>query len=88
MGQRHLNHIQKHCKPFYNKRLSEHTLYDYLLQLNRDAEDTFNRLIKQMAEREGVTEQLKADSQMKWVRQMNNIRSRAAEIVNHDIFYN
>lgn len=48
----------------------------------------FSRLVKQMAEREGVTEQLKADNQMEWVAQMNNIRSRAAEIINHDIIYN
>ena len=65
-GQRHLRYIQKHCKPFYNKMLGEHTLYDYLLQLDRDAEDTFNQLVKQMAKREGVTEQLKADDQMLW----------------------
>ncbi len=83
-GQRHLKHIQKHCKPLYNKMLSEHTLYDYLLQLDCDAEDTFNRLVKQMAEREGVTEQLKADNQMEWVGRMNNIRQRATEIVNNE----
>ena len=87
-GQRHLRYIQKHCKVFHNKMLSEHTLYDYLLQLNDDAEEMFNRLIKQMAEREGVTEQLKADNQMEWVARMNNIRSRATEIVNQDIIYN
>lgn len=46
--------------------LGEYMLYDYLLQLDRDAEDTFNRLVKQMAERDGVTEKLKADSQMEW----------------------
>lgn len=86
-GQQHLKHIQKHCKPFYNKMVSEHTLYDYLLQLDRDAEDTFNRLVKQMAEREDVTEQLKADNQMDWVAQMNNIRSRAAEIVDSELIY-
>ena len=68
--------------------LTERTLYEYLLLLNRDAEDTFNHLVKQMAEREGVTEQLKADNQMEWVARMNNIRSRATEIVNHDIIYN
>ena len=49
--------------------------------------DMFFRLVKQMAEREGVTEQLKADNQMEWVARMNNIRSRATEIVNHDIIY-
>ena len=67
--------------------LGEHTLYDYLLQLDKDAEDTFNRLVKQMAEREGLTEQLKATNQMVWVSRMNNIRQRATEIVNHDIIY-
>ena len=87
-GQRHLNYIQKHCKPFYNKMVSEHTLYDYLIQLNRDAEDTFNYLVKQMAEREGVTEQLKAENQLVWVGKMNNIRQQVTEIKNHDIIYN
>ena len=86
-GQRHLRYIQKHSKVFYNKKLTEHTLYDYLLQLNRDAEDTFNRLVKQMAEREGMTEQLKADNQLEWVGRMNNIRQRATEIVNAELIY-
>ena len=87
-GQRHLKHIQKHCKPFYNKMHSENKLYNYLLQLNQDAEEMFNRLVKQMAKREGVTEQFKAENQMEWVARMNNIRRRATEIVNHDIIYN
>ena len=86
-GQRHLKHIQKHCKPFYDKMLTERTLYDYLLQLDRDAEDTFNRLVKQMAKCEGVTEQLKATNQMQWVGKMNNIRQRATEIVNAELIY-
>ena len=87
-GQRHLNHIQKHSKAFYNKMLTERTLYDYLLQLDRDAEDTFNRLVKQMAEREGVIEQLKVTNQMEWVGKMNNIRQRATEIVNSELIHN
>ena len=86
-GQRHLKHIQKHCKSFYNKMLTERTLYDYLLQLDHDAEDTFNRLIKQIAVREGVSEQLKASNQMNWVARMNNIRQRATEIINGEIIY-
>lgn len=86
-GQRHLRHIQKHSKAFYNKMLNEHTLHDYLLQLDRDAEDTFNRLVKQMAECEGMTEQLKATNQMAWVGKMNNIRQRAMEIVNADLIF-
>ena len=86
-GQRHLKHIQKHSKAFYNKMLTERTLYDYLLQLDHDAEDTFNRLIKQMAVQEGVSEQLKASNQMDWVAQMNNIRQMATEIVNAELVY-
>ena len=86
-GQRHLKHIQKHSKAFYNKMLNERTLYDYLLQFNRDAEDTFNCLVNQMVEREGVTEQLKASNQMDWVCKMNNIRQRATEIVNTELIY-
>ena len=86
-GGRHLKYIQNHCKPFYDKMLSEHTLYDYLLQLDHDAEETFNRLVKQIAEREGVTEKLKADKQMEWVGKMNNIRQRVTEIVNNELIY-
>ena len=67
--------------------LSDNTLYDYLLQLNRDAEDTFNHLVKQMAKLEGITEQLKAENQMEWVALMNNIRSSTTEIINQDIIY-
>ena len=86
-GQRHLNHIQKHCKAFYNKMLSEHTLYDYLFQLNHDAEETFSELVKRIALQEGITEKLKAKNQMEWVGKMNNIRQRATEIVNTELIY-
>ena len=65
--------------------LSEHTLYDYLLQLDNDAEDMFNRLIKQMAERKGITEQFKAANQIEWVRRMNNIKQRVIEIINSEL---
>lgn len=86
-GKRYLRYIQKHSKAFYNKMLTERTLYEYLLQINRDAEDMFNRLVKQMAECEDVTEQLKATNQMDWVGKMNNIRQRATEIVNSELIY-
>jgi hypothetical protein len=76
-----------HYKPFYNKMLNEHTLYDYLLQLNRDAEETFSELVTRMAIQEGITEQLKAENQMEWVGRMNNIRQRAIEIVNTEMIY-
>lgn len=62
-------------------------VHGYLVDIDKQAEEMFSRLIKQMAEHEGVTEKLKADNQMKWVVQMNNIRSRAAEIVNNDLIY-
>lgn len=62
-------------------------LNSYLADINEQAEDMFFRIVKQMAEREGVTEQLKADNQMEWVAWMNNIRNRATEVVNKDIIY-
>ena len=86
-GQQHLNYIQMHYKPFYNKMLNEHTLYDYLLQLNRDAEETFSELVTRMAIQEDITEQLKAENQMEWVGRMNNIRQRTIEIVNTEMIY-
>jgi len=75
-GERHLQYIQKHSKTFYFKLLFENKLYDYLLQLNRDAEEMFNLLMKQMAKREGVTEQLKADDQLEWVIRMIQTHKR------------
>ena len=87
-GQRHMKYIQKCCKPFFNKMIREHTLYDYLLHIDRDAEEMFSELVKRMAIQEGVSEQLKADNQIEWVGKMNNIRQRATEIINHDIIYN
>ena len=86
-GQRHLSYIQKHSKSFCNKMLNEHTLYDYLLQLDRDAEETFSKLVKRMAIQEGITEQLKAENQMLWVARMNNIKQRATEIVNSELIH-
>ena len=86
-GQRHLKHIKQHRKILYINLLTSSKLNGYLADLNEQAEDMFVRLVKQMAEREGVTEQLKADSQMEWVARMNNIRRRASEIVNDDIIY-
>ena len=59
----------------------------YIAGINRQAEEMYSLLVKRMAEHEGVTEQLKADNQMEWVARMNNIHSRATEIVNHDIIY-
>ena len=71
----------------YTNLLTSGKLNAYLADIDKQAEDMLFRLVKQMAEREGVTEQLKADNQMEWVARMNNIRSRATEIVNNDIIY-
>ncbi|MBE6639479.1 MAG: TnpV protein [Ruminococcaceae bacterium] len=87
-GQRHLRYIKQHHKVRYVNLLTSGKLNGYLADVDKQAEDMFFRLVKQMAKRGGVTEQLKADNQMKWVAWMNNIRSRATEIVNHDIIYN
>lgn len=86
-GQRHLRYIKRHRKVFYTNLLTSGKLYDYLADLDKQAEDKFFRIVKQIAEREGVTEQLKADNQMEWVARMNNIRSRVTEIVNTEVIF-
>lgn len=86
-GQRHSRYIKQHHKVRYTNLLTSGKLTDYLADIDEQAEDMFFWLVKQIAEREGVTEQLKADNQMEWVARMNNIRSRATEIVNNDIIY-
>ena len=86
-GQRHLRYIKQHHKVRYTNLLTSGKLNSYLADIDKQAEDMLFRLVKQMSEREGVTEQLKADNQMEWVARMNNIRSRATEVVNHDIIY-
>ena len=86
-GQRHLRYIKRNRKVLYTNLLTSGKLNGYLAGLDKQAEEMFSRLVEQMAEREGVTEQLKADNQMEWVGCMNNIRSRAIEIVNIDFIY-
>ena len=86
-GQRHLRYIEQHRKVRYTNLLTSGKLNGYLADIDKQAEDMFFRLVKQMAERECVTEQLKADNQMKWVARMNNIRSRATEIVNNEVIF-
>lgn len=86
-GQRHLRHIKQNRRVLYTNLLTSGKLNSYLADINRQAEEMFSRLVKHMAEREAVTEQLKADNQMAWVGRMNNIRNRATEIVNTDLIY-
>lgn len=85
--QRHLRYIKQHHKMRYTNLLTSGKLNGYLAEIDKQAEDMLFRLVKQMVEREGVTEKLKADNQMEWVARMNNVRSRAAEIVNSELVY-
>ena len=84
-GQRHARHLKQYHKILYYNLLASRKLDSYLADIDKQAEEMYFRLVKQMAEREGVTEQLKAENQMEWVRRMNNIRNIAAEIINHEL---
>ena len=84
-GQRHLRYLKEHRRVRYANLLTSGKLNGYLVDIDRQAEELFLRLVKQMAEREGVTERLKAENQMEWVGRMNNIRSRASEIINSNL---
>lgn len=86
-GQRHLRYIKQNRKVLYLNLLTSGKLNGYLADLNKQAEEMFSLLVKQMAERDGVTEQLKAENHLKWVARMNNIRSRATESVNDAIIF-
>ena len=87
-GQRHLRYLRQNKKSLYLDLFMSGKLNAYLADINAQAEDLFLRLVKEMAATEGVTETLKAEDQMTWVRRMNNIRHRATEIVNRDLIYN
>ena len=86
-GQRQLRYIKQHRKVLYLNLLTSGKLNGYLADLDKQAEDMFSQLVKRMAEREGVTEQLKADNQMEWVGRMNSIHNRAIEIVTQELIY-
>ena len=86
-GQRHLRYIKAERKALYTELLITGRLNTDLADINEQATERMLLLTEQMAEREGVTEQLKAQDQMLWVQRMNNIRDRAMEIVNHDLIY-
>ena len=86
-GQKHLRYLKQHRKTVYAELLTSGKLNSYLADLNEQAEDMFFRLVKELAEKEGVTETMKAESQMEWVRRMNVIWETAAEIVNRNLIY-
>ncbi len=86
-GQRHLRYLKENRRVLLSNLQISGKLNSYLADIDRQAEDMFERLVKQTAEWEGVTEKLKATDSIKWVRKMNNIRNRAAEIVYSDLIY-
>ena len=84
-GQRRLRYLKQHHKVLYYNLLTSGKLHSHLADIEEEAQSIFSRLVKEYAEKEGISEQLKTADQMAWVRQMNNIRSRATEIVNADV---
>ena len=87
-GQRHLNYLRENKRVLLSNLQISGKLNIYLADIDKQAEEMCSRLVKQMADREDITEQLKAEDQMEWVRQMNNIRIRANEIVLRELIYN
>ena len=86
-GQRHRRYLKSHRRALYTSLLTSGKLNDYLADLNEQAEAMFSRLVKQLSEKEGVTEGLKAENQMLWVQRMNNLRNAATEIVSRELIY-
>ena len=84
-GKRHLRYLKQHRKVLYSELLISGKLNDYLADINEQVEEMFSRLVKQLAEKEGVTEVLKAENQMLWVQKMNNIRNAAMAVVSNDL---
>lgn len=86
-GQRHLQYIKNFKRGLYTSLLTSCKLKSYLVNIDKQAEDMFSRLVKELAEKENVTEKFKAENQMLWVKRMNSIRSRVTEIVNAELIY-
>ena len=84
-GQRRLRYLKQHHKVLYYNLLTSGKLHSHIADVEEQAQELFSRLVKEYAEKEGVTEQLKATDQMAWVRKMNNIRERATEVVNSEV---
>ena len=85
--QRHKQFLKKHQRSVYNEFLVSGKLQLYLAQIDRDAQEMFDLLVRQLAKQEGITETLKAENQMEWVQHMNSIRNRATKIVNNELIF-
>lgn len=86
-GERHRRYLREHRHAVFSGLLYSGKLEAYLDDVNRQAEEMFTRLIKEMAEKEGITEGLKAEDQMLWVQKMNTVWETAAEVVNSELIY-
>ena len=86
-GQRRLRYLKQHHKVLYYNLLTSGKLHSHLADTEEQAQELFSRLVKEYAEKEDITEQLKATDQLAWVRRMNNIRERVTEIVNEEIMF-
>lgn len=84
-GQRRLRYLKQYHKVLYYNLLTSGKLHSHLADTEEQAQELFSRLVKEYAEKEGITEQLKATDQMAWVRRMNNISSQVREIVNQEV---
>lgn len=84
-GQRRLRYLKQYHKVLYYNLLTSGKLHSHIADVEEQAQELFSRLVKEYAEKKGVTEQLKATDQMAWVRKMNNIRERATEVVNSEV---
>lgn len=86
-GQRHLIYLKQSHKVLYYNLLTSGKLNSHIAEIDKQANDMFFRLVKELAEKENITEELKSNDQMLWVQKMNNIRNRVTEIVNKEIIY-
>lgn len=82
-----MRYLQEHKRLVYLNLMTSGRLNEYLANVDEQAEDMFSRLVKEYADRQGVTEQLKAENQLEWVGRMNNIRACVREVVNAEIIY-
>ena len=87
-GRMRKRYLKEHRRVLYTNLLTSCELWKYLADIEEQAENMFSRLVNEFAEKEGITEALKADNAMEWVQKMNNIRNRAAEVVNAEVIYN
>ena len=86
-GMKRKDYLMKHKRVQFNIMLMNGTLWTHLAEVDEQASDMFFRLVEQMKVNDGVTEQLKADDQIEWVARMNNIETRAREVVNHELIF-